>query len=298
MTMPWYDVAGLTVLLLLACAIATGWVVNAVGGAGVQVPNIGGVPGLVWTRVQTHPKTVATVLLVLVAIVAVLWRPGSVDPSLWAVTQWGGIPVALIVLGVAALVATLRFLEDIRLKFFAIAGASVVAVLVLELYRHDALVVGYRRDALTVLALVAALALWSVKEIWLARVFAFMVFGMLGLSYIYTWDELAAKVQGVSASQQQVATTTTAVCPGIPSTNTFGPGHYIVNGNFCQLRGVVLRGCVSWFDVSGRLLAHSCEGGIPSQPGGIYAMQPDSTAVARFNHCRPFAPGNLLDTCA
>lgn len=114
------------------------------------------------------------------------------------------------------------------------------------------------------------------------------------LAAIGEWWHSRSSNGSVSSS----TTNTTTTCDGVPATYRYSPALYRVNGNFCQLRGLVKQGCVSWYDVSQNFLAQSCEGLIPSVSSGIYYMKAETEAVVRFNHCKPFAPGNLLDTCS
>lgn len=85
-------------------------------------------------------------------------------------------------------------------------------------------------------------------------------------------------------------------CPGNSFTQTYGSEKAVVNGKFCQLRGEVLNGCVTWFNSRGDKLAHSCQGDIPSVRG-IHSVKADSSARIAFNHCPPGSPGTLLERC-
>lgn len=88
-----------------------------------------------------------------------------------------------------------------------------------------------------------------------------------------------------------------ALCPGKMWEQTVGREWTVINANFCQIRGVVMRGCLRWYDSQRVLLARSCEGDMPSVARGIYAVEAENTAVLRLNHCPPFTPGNLLEAC-
>ena len=90
---------------------------------------------------------------------------------------------------------------------------------------------------------------------------------------------------------------TSPECNGIPTEYTYSAQTtYRINENFCQLRGYVKSGCVSWLDSTRATLAHTCNGPLPSVPG-ITLLRADTEAVVRLNHCRNLAPGNLLDAC-
>lgn len=123
---------------------------------------------------------------------------------------------------------------------------------------------------------------------------------VLAIYQIYAYATLpSTHTQSASVGRGTAVTArVTQDCPGYAETRTYYNRLTPVNTKFCQLRGVVKQGCVSWFDVDGFLLIHSCEGDIPSKPSGIYYVRADSSAIVRLNHCQPFAPGNLVDTCS
>jgi hypothetical protein len=99
-----------------------------------------------------------------------------------------------------------------------------------------------------------------------------------------------------SRSPSTFAGQTSLDCDGVARTLSYRSAVYNVNGNFCQLRGVVESGCVLWLDSSQRPLVRTCEGPMPSVPGITY-LRGESYAVVRLNHCTPFAKGALVDKC-
>jgi hypothetical protein len=87
-------------------------------------------------------------------------------------------------------------------------------------------------------------------------------------------------------------------CDGVPTVYTyFSQTTYRINPNFCQLRGYVQSGCVSWLDTTRAVVGRTCQGGgMPGVPG-ITMLRAETEAVVRLNHCINMAPGNLVDTC-
>jgi len=255
-------------------------------------------------------------LLVLVLAVGI-WRYGVVfDPQPvgllpptsapilnWSVPDVDWLAVALALAALATVGTGAWYFSD-KPRLYTSIYVIAVVLLVYYLYRYGLLNIP-RTIALYVLVGVGMAMVWNYINgfTWFSlELLLAICFLMLGFSHSKSWEEFTAMLAWPTwTSTRQVAYTqpvqTSPGCDGTARTFNFGAAVYTVNGNFCQLRGYVESGCVKWLSADKRVLARSCQGPMPSVPGITHIIA-DSSAVVRLNHCRPFAPGALVDTCS
>ena len=128
-----------------------------------------------------------------------------------------------------------------------------------------------------------------------------IVGGAVGLWQYWPRERVAyvasPAVQANSTRSVRPSEWTSPSCTGVPTEYTYRASTtYRINENFCQLRGLVRSGCVTWLNVMKQPLAQTCGGAMPSVDG-IVMLRADTEAVVRLNRCVNLAPGNLVDAC-
>lgn len=126
--------------------------------------------------------------------------PSAAGLPVWYLELYGGVPLWFLIACAAALLLTFVINRSIWRKFGAGSIAMCIFFLVLYLWTHGELEGNFR----TLLYFVV-FAVWLLLRVTfpdegekrLSWIFAFVTFGMLGLSHIFMWDELKQNIQKV-----------------------------------------------------------------------------------------------------
>ncbi len=198
--------------------------VSAAGSAVNRLPSLN--LNLAWSA-RAFWKSLQTMGVILAAILAA-WVAYLLVQNGWdyELPSVPGVPLILVIAVLAALPFVVLNVDRKKLYAVLLRTATILLVYAIyELYSHNTIGIGLRREFLYLVAIGLLLIAWTYLKGWdRALMVALLIFGfvMLGFSHKNTWQEFVVWRPWNSSGTTVASAPANPQCPAIKQTVTFG----------------------------------------------------------------------------